>query len=149
MMTMFISFILPTQHFAKHLLCCAFHPRNLTVFSLEVCASYPWVCFTQSPAKTLPSSNHQFVLCICDKVFQIPHINEITQYLSLSDLFHLASCPQDPSMQSQMVGFPSFYGQYSTIYVYVLFFLHPFINLWTLRLFLCLNNTAVDMGEQK
>ena len=33
--------------------------------------------------------------------------------------------------------------------MYVSFFLHPFINLWTLRLFLCLNNTAVDMGEQK
>ena len=42
------------------------------------------------------------VLMSLDLVFKIPHISEITQYLSLSDLFHLAYCPQGPSMSLQM-----------------------------------------------
>ena len=50
--------------------------------------------------------------------FNILHISEIMQYLSLSGLFHLAWCLPGSSMLLQMAGFPSFLKK---IYLFNLF----------------------------
>ena len=55
----------------------------------------------------LPTGNHQSVLCIYESavflfyslaccMFQVPHIRDIIQYLSSSDLFHFTSCQVPP-----------------------------------------------------
>ena len=41
-------------------------------------------------------------------IFFIPHISDTIQYLSFSDLFHLAQYPSGPSMMLQMAKFHSF-----------------------------------------
>ena len=63
--------------------------------------------------------------------------NQYTVCLSLYDLFHLAQCPQDPSMLSQMASFLLFHGGVifhclGIRYRYILYFLCPFIHQWTL-----------------
>ena len=74
---------------------------------------------TPPPVYTLhptPQTTHLFsipvsLLLFCyitSCIFQIPHVSDIMQYLSLSDLFHLAEYPLGPSMLLQMAEFHSF-----------------------------------------
>lgn len=83
----------------------------------------------------LASSSHNLFLCIYSGLFQITQIRSYSICLSLSNLLHLASCSQGPSVLLQMTVFPSFYGGKIFHCLYILHFLYPVVCLWTLTLF--------------
>lgn len=65
----------------------------------------------------------------------IPHIGDVTQYLSFSDSFHLAWCSQDPCMLPQMEGCPPYLWLYNIPLNEYIHLLYPFIHWQTFKLF--------------
>lgn len=53
----------------------------------------------------------------------------------MSDLFHSALCPQDPSMLPEMAEFPSFTMAELCVYMHIKISLSIYLSQWTLRLF--------------
>ena len=58
--------------------------QSQTVVGYELFFSEPLHSFL--PLTPATSGNHQYALCFCEFCLKIPHIHEITQYLSLSDI---------------------------------------------------------------
>lgn len=63
--------------------------------------------FSFPPTPTI-SGNYHYMLCFYEWLFQIPHVSEIMQYLSVHRLFHFAQCPSVSSMLLQMANISSF-----------------------------------------
>lgn len=72
--------------------------------------------------------------------FKIPCINEIMQYLFLSDLFHLQECPQSPSCCCQRQDFFLSHGSMVFHWIYIPIGFIPLSARWAFRLFSNLND---------
>ena len=96
------------------------------------------------PIPTPASVNHH----LFSEIFFYSTCNERIWYLSfLSDLSHVAQCPQDLSMLSQMARFLSFYGWIIFHFMYIQWFIY----LWYLgyfHLLVMMNNTAINIQAQ-
>lgn len=73
-------------------------------------------------------SHHHFTLWFMS-LFSVPHVSGIMHHLSFCDWLHLPKCPQDSSMLSHMVGFPSFY-RLNNIPLCIPYFLVPSTMAW-------------------
>ena len=84
-------------------------------------------------------------------LFKISHEILCRICLSLSDLSHLAKCPQHPSTLLQMAGFSCFFWPNNIpLYVYHIVFIHLCADgpLGCFLLLVIVNNTAIHVGMQ-
>ena len=89
----------------------------------------PWINISPFPSPLPPDAQPWqppfYSLFLLVQLFQIPHISDIIQYLSFSVwLISLRIMPSQPSMLSQVAGFPSFLWMNNSslnmcVYVYV------------------------------
>ena len=129
--------------------------------------TFPWLFITESlnlltpftrftHPQHLTSGDHQSVLCIYELLvvfFKLSHIKEIIQYLSFSDLFHLAYCPRGTSMLLRMARFHYFLCLNNIplyIYIYICHdsFIHSSFDghLGCFQILAIANNAAIKHG---
>ena len=106
-------------------------PQTLVIF---LC---PFANFSLFPHHTPPpTTGNYFLIWLFLSVwlfffFKIPHISDITQYLSLSGLFHLVEGPPASSILLQMTRFPSFLRLPDmSLYTYHIFFIQSPEDEW-------------------
>ena len=93
--------------------------------------------------------NHHFTHFLWVQLLQIPHINDIIQYLSSSVWFmSQESCPQCPSMLSHgRISLFLFVEQYSiSMYTHLLYPFIPWRHLDCFHLVAVVSNVAINMA---